>query len=120
MNNNTAALKEKLELEKKTLVEELSGLGILDTATNEWRATPVREAGESEESDENDLATIAEGFEERSSMTSVLQTRWHDVTDALAKMTAGTYGACEQCNNPIEEERLHANPAARTCIAHIA
>ena len=120
MKNDTKEFKEKLELEKETLVAELSGLGILDPISNNWKAVPVREEGENEESDDNDLATITENFEERSSMTAVLQTRWDDVNDALTKISKGTYGSCENCGKQIEEDRLQANPAARTCIAHIS
>ncbi|MGW5187829.1 TraR/DksA family transcriptional regulator [Kribbella sp. NPDC004138] len=31
-------------------------------------------------------------------------------------MSAGTYGTCEQCGQPIAPARLQARPAARTCI----
>ena len=31
----------------------------------------------------------------------------------------GTYGSCEISGEAIEVERLEANPAARTCKAHI-
>jgi RNA polymerase-binding transcription factor DksA len=45
--------------------------------------------------------------------------RLTDVKDALAKIDAGTYGICETSGEPIEEARLRANPAARTCMHHI-
>jgi DnaK suppressor protein len=41
----------------------------------------------------------------------------HDVEDALAKLDAGSYGACESCGNAIPAARLEAKPAARLCIA---
>ena len=37
---------------------------------------------------------------------------------ALEAITGGTYGTCTACQNPIDEARLLANPAATTCIAH--
>ncbi len=40
----------------------------------------------------------------------------NDVNDALAKLDAGTYGACEDCGSPIPATRLEAVPAARYCI----
>ena len=40
----------------------------------------------------------------------------NDVNDALAKLEAGTYGACEDCGSPIPATRLEAVPAARYCI----
>jgi RNA polymerase-binding transcription factor DksA len=35
---------------------------------------------------------------------------------ALARIGAGTYGICETCGKPIEEERLEAIPYARYCL----
>lgn len=116
---NVKQSKEKLELEKKTLVEELNNLGTFDKEHNTWRAMPIREEGEAEESDENDLATIAEGYEERSSTLSTLQNRLDDVSSALIKIENGTYGMCEVCNEQINEDRLEANSASPTCTAHI-
>lgn len=116
----THALKEKLEAEKKTLMDELSGLGTRDKESGDWEATSPIEAGEPTESDENDLASRSEGFEERSSTLGVLEARLRDVTEALARMEAGNYGACDVCGSPIESDRLEANPAARTCMTHMS
>ena len=38
------------------------------------------------------------------------------VERALGKITAGTYGVCEDCNQPIPAERLEARPHAIRCI----
>jgi DnaK suppressor protein len=46
------------------------------------------------------------------SLTENLQ----DVNDALAKLDAGTYGRCEECDAEIPLARLEAVPAARYCI----
>ncbi len=35
---------------------------------------------------------------------------------ALARITAGTYGACTDCTSPIAPARLHATPEAPRCI----
>lgn len=40
------------------------------------------------------------------------------VTDALARLDAGTYGQCLVCGKAIDEERLEARPEARTCREH--
>jgi DnaK suppressor protein len=40
-----------------------------------------------------------------------------DIDDALAKIDAGTYGACELCSEAISDARLEAMPAARQCIS---
>lgn len=43
-----------------------------------------------------------------------------DVERALRRLDDGTYGACEACNEPIGDERLAAQPAARFCVVHQA
>jgi RNA polymerase-binding transcription factor DksA len=48
-----------------------------------------------------------------------LETQLLDVSDALTRIEEGTYGVCEVCGEQIEEGRLNANPAARTCVAHM-
>lgn len=39
-----------------------------------------------------------------------------EIDAALARLSAGTYGICERCGEPISEERLDARPVARVCI----
>ena len=40
-----------------------------------------------------------------------------DIEDALERIEAGTYGACEDCGQPIPERRLRAIPYTVVCIA---
>jgi RNA polymerase-binding transcription factor DksA len=40
-----------------------------------------------------------------------------EIDHALAKLTAGTYGPCENCGQPIPKARLKALPHARLCVA---
>jgi RNA polymerase-binding transcription factor DksA len=114
---NTHHFKERLEAEKKTLEEELGQIAIFNTETNIWEATPDQDM--MGEIDDNDAADRFEDFEERTSMASTLQARLSDVIRALTKIDAGAYGNCEVSNEPIEEDRLEANPAARTSKAHM-
>ena len=39
-----------------------------------------------------------------------------DIDDALARMAAHTYGACQSCGGPIPLERLEVIPHARLCV----
>ena len=39
-----------------------------------------------------------------------------EVTAALERLDAGTYGNCEVCGRPIAEGRLEAMPATRYCV----
>ncbi|RSZ57488.1 TraR/DksA family transcriptional regulator [Massilia atriviolacea] len=56
----------------------------------------------------NDLALEAAGHH-------VAQLR--TLRQALARIDEGSYGACEECGNPIGFSRLQARPEARLCIA---
>ncbi len=67
----------------------------------------------------NEAADKVEELDERGGEVTALSTRLADVRKALEHIEQGTYGHCEVCNQAIEEERLEANPAARTCIAHL-
>jgi len=40
-----------------------------------------------------------------------------EIDRALEKIESGTYGACEQCGQPIPEARLEALPYAAMCVA---
>ncbi len=108
--------KEALLRRQNELATELASLGIHDPHnTSDWVAIP---SSSTEEPDSNDAADMVEELEEREGTLAALETEWNDIRRALAKMDAGTYGICEISGDPIEEERLAANPAARTCIAH--
>lgn len=38
------------------------------------------------------------------------------LTGALARMSNGTFGICQECGDPIGLARLHARPGATLCI----
>ena len=114
----TTQYKEDLLKEKELLEGELQGIAIFNTDTNKWEATP--DASMIGEIDENDAADRFEDFEERTSMVQTLQERLTDINDALELVGKDTYGMCLVGEpHPIEEDRLAANPAARTCKLHM-
>ncbi len=114
---NTDLIKEKLKEEKAKLVEELRGLGkVIDKETGDWEAVAENTTPEA---DENDLADKFEEFQERSSTLETLELQLKDVNLALEKIEEGSYGICIICKNPIEENRLMANPSAHTCVEHM-
>jgi len=39
-----------------------------------------------------------------------------EIEEALKKIEEGTYGICEMCDEPIQEERLKIKPYAKYCI----
>ncbi len=42
-----------------------------------------------------------------------------EVDSALGRMDAGTYGICEKCSEPIEADRLLADPLVCVCLDHL-
>jgi RNA polymerase-binding transcription factor DksA len=110
-------IKEKLEAERDILLEELRGMGKLNSDTFEWEATP--EEMNSIESDQNDMADRFEDYEARSSMIRTLEPRLNTILDALKRLGRDSFGKCEVCKRDIEQTRLEANPAAITCKKHL-
>ena len=51
------------------------------------------------------------------SILEQVQAELADVEHALRRLDDGTYGTCEACGKPIEDNRLEAVPAARFCLA---
>ena len=52
------------------------------------------------------------------SILEQVENELRDVEHALRRLDEGTYGRCEQCREPIADERLEAIPAARFCVTH--
>jgi RNA polymerase-binding transcription factor DksA len=72
-----------------------------------------------QEPDPNDRADLITHFEDNTAILKDLEIRYNDVLAAIGRIDAGTYGICEVSQESIEEERLNADPAARTCKAHL-
>jgi sigma-B regulation protein RsbU (phosphoserine phosphatase) len=41
------------------------------------------------------------------------------VDAALYRISSGTYGVCEICKQPIEDDRLHVDPLVLSCASHL-
>lgn len=115
---NTEHFKERLLGEKKRLETELSTVASKD-AEGKWEAKETAMDTLPPMADANEAADKIEEYEENKGIDKTLSARLGDVKDALARIEAGTYGRCEVCSAQIEEDRLEANPAARTCKAHM-
>jgi sigma-B regulation protein RsbU (phosphoserine phosphatase) len=48
-----------------------------------------------------------------------LKSLLREVDSALERMAHGTYGLCDVCHDPIEKDRLSANPLIRYCLDHL-
>lgn len=114
---DTTNAKTLLSEEKNTLEAELLSLGRRNPSNPaDWEALPQ---GTGQEADPNDAADLIEGYEENTAILKDLEIRYNEVTSALARIEAGTYGVCEISGEAIEAERLAADPAARTCKEHM-
>lgn len=112
----TENFKKKLLDEKALLETELSSIGRRNPENkDDWEA----KSGNVEIStaDQTDAGDAVEEFETNKSVLDQLEVRYREVEKALKRIEDGSYGVCEISGNPIETERLEANPAARTCIA---
>jgi sigma-B regulation protein RsbU (phosphoserine phosphatase) len=62
------------------------------------------------------LEVAAGGFVEATEISRLLK----EVDAALQRMEMGTYGLCDLCHEPVETERLIADPLTRLCIDHLS
>ena len=114
---NVEKFKNLLLAEQKKLEQELSTVGRKNPDNPEdWEATP---GFTDDNADLNEFSDSIQSFETNTAILKQLETQLNDVKDALEKIEKGTYGICEMSGHPIEEDRLEANPAARTCKAHM-
>jgi phosphoserine phosphatase RsbU/P len=44
----------------------------------------------------------------------------HEVDSAIERIDEGTYGICVECHEPVEQERLLADPLVRLCLDHLS
>lgn len=101
-----------------TIEKELAELG-KKVATNhaDWQAVSP-EMGR-DRADETEVADNIEQYENNSAVLEQLEKRLSEIKTALGKIESGTYGICEVSGEPIEEDRLEANPTATTCKLHM-
>jgi DnaK suppressor protein len=94
---------------------------------NQVRDAATRLSTSATESAQRELSTVDQHPAEQATETlereldlGILQSvesELIEVTAALERLDAGTYGICEICGKPIAEGRLEAMPAARYCVA---
>jgi DnaK suppressor protein len=119
MHHNTSSFEQKLQEEKALLLRELKEIGIVKNkkVPDDWQAKPAD--WDTHESDPGDVADRIESYENNTAIVNDLEQRLMDIDAALGKIKEGKYGICEIGGEKIEEDRLEANPAARTCKEHM-
>jgi RNA polymerase-binding transcription factor DksA len=116
---NTEHYKELLLAEQKKLEKELADIGQKNPNNpDDWEATPDEDM-DNADPDKNIRADAIEEYANRIGVSAPLEARITEVNAALERIENGTYGVCEVSGEHIEEDRLEANPAARTCKAHM-
>lgn len=110
--------KSRLEEEKSKLTNQLNSFAVQDKNNpGEWEA--VREEDRSGSTTSDEVAEELENMNERKAAEEPLERQLAKVNLALNKIAAGKFGLCEINGAPIEEDRLEANPTARTCKEHM-
>lgn len=61
------------------------------------------------------LQSAANAFHRPAELTRLL----HEVDAALHRMDIGVFGICEVCHDPVEPERLMADPLVRVCLGDL-
>ncbi len=102
-----------LEDERATLDAELAEHG--KKSGDDWQGMNETSGMEP---DPTDAADEIEELITNVPLVEELESRRKDVTDALRRIKDHTFGICEAGGDEIPLDRLEANPAARTCIAH--
>ena len=105
----------RLEKEQSELVDELTQVGV--EVEGGW--VPKGSDLKVDQADVSEVADSMEDASEHVALVEDLNVRYQNVVRALAKIDAGTYGKDEFDGEPIEEDRLQANPAARTRKANM-
>lgn len=90
----------------------LAKRGELAQRVSGTQATERREVAEGQ----NDNAQLWEVSDVRDDLDTQAATELDQVNQALARLDAGEYGLCMDCDEPIAEARLKALPYATLCI----
>ena len=116
---DTAHYKEKLEKELKLVEGELKTVGVQNPKNSaDWEGKEIVMDVTNNEADE--LGDKMEEYGENRAINDTLEIRYNNIKRALGKITSDAYGVCEIGGEKIEEDRLEANPAARTCKEHMS
>jgi len=104
-----------LETERERLVRVRRGL-----EEDDPYETDAESSAELSSLDQHQADVGSEVFEREKDLSILgrVDAELREVTDALARLDRGAYGACQTCGRPIPENRLEAVPATRFCVEH--
>ena len=114
MNKQTLnKIKEKLETEKNRLEQALADFAKKDTTIADNYRSEFPEFGNKDDENAAEVAT----YSDRLSLEHTLEKQLRDVNKALTSLAGGSYGICNHCGQPIEEQRLTVRPTSSSCVA---
>ncbi len=105
-----ATIRKELEAQATRLRAELAELA-RDTRPSAIGQRPI------DGGDVVDQASASATRELTRFRSAMLDQRLAQVTEALQRLDAGTYGTCEVCGDRISRERLEVLPTATLCVA---
>ncbi len=105
-------IKKKLEEEKQRLTSALGEFTKKDSQISGNYRSEFPEYGDDEDENANEVAE----YSDRLSLEHTLEDQLRDVNKALVSIAKGTYGICQHCNKPIEEQRLMIRPTSSSCV----
>lgn len=109
----------KLDAEKLSLEKELATVGRRNPHNpDDWE--PKYADIDTDSADNLEVAEELESYQNNISILNSLELRYNDVLKAIEKIHQNKYGICEIGGEEIEDDRLEANPAAKTCKVHIS
>lgn len=94
--------------ERQQLLDQVEGLDA-EADVNRWRDGGF-------DDDPADSGSASFERETAQSLSRHARRILVEIDDAIRRMDAGTFGACERCEQPIDLERLEAIPYARLCM----
>lgn len=106
------AQKKTLTGEKERLEKQLHGMTGDDDFNKDKVQVKWDEMGDKEE----DNAVEVAQYQDSISLERKLEEQLERINDAIDRIEKGTYGLCEVCGNPIEQQRLGVNPSAVRCM----
>lgn len=118
MRINLDYFKKILEKEKTKIENQLKRFAKKSNKGDDWQPNPSSEASNIQMAELGEVATAITQMETNLESEKVLESSLKEVNDALERIENGNYGICEKTGEIIKEERLKANPTAKTCVNH--
>jgi len=111
--------KEQMKQFRQLLITERAKLaGEIKAIAHEASKSPREASGDLSAYTVHMADMAADTYERELSMNIVSseQELLYQIDDALKRLDDGSYGICQQCNEPIAMSRLKAVPSASMCI----